>query len=101
MPKVKQGRRRANRRRRASPRAFAPMSHPIEQQPPRGVTLKTVSRLTVLFALLCLGAFLAGRPPVAAAARSRRTASSRKQVRAGRVALRNNDAGRVLLGLRR
>lgn len=29
--------------------------------------LKTVSRLTMLFALLCLGAFVAGRPPATAA----------------------------------
>lgn len=36
-------------------------------KPPRGMKLKTVSRVTMLFALLCLGAFLAGRPPVSAA----------------------------------
>jgi len=35
-----------------------------EAKPVRGVKLKTVSWLTLLFALVCLGAFLAGRPPV-------------------------------------
>ena len=33
----------------------------------RGVKLKTVSTLTMAFALLCLGAFMAGRPSVSAA----------------------------------
>ena len=35
-------------------------------QPIRGVKLKTVSRGVMLFALICLAAFVAGRPPVAA-----------------------------------
>lgn len=34
----------------------------------RGVKLKTVSRCTMLFALLCLFAFLAGRPPASTGA---------------------------------
>ena len=38
-----------------------------EIQPVRGVKLKTVSAFTMLFALACLGAFMAGRPPVVAA----------------------------------
>jgi hypothetical protein len=38
-----------------------------EPKPVRGVKLRTVSLLTMLFSLLCLGAFLAGRPPLAAA----------------------------------
>jgi hypothetical protein len=36
--------------------------------PVRGVKLKTVSRCTMLFALLCLVAFLAGRPPASTGA---------------------------------
>jgi hypothetical protein len=34
--------------------------------PPRGVRLKTVSRFTMLFAVICLLAFMAGRPPAVA-----------------------------------
>lgn len=48
-------------RRAASP--FRTNAVPVKAKPPRGVKLKTVSRLTLLLALLCLGAFLAGRPP--------------------------------------
>lgn len=40
---------------------------PAEAKPPRGVKLKTVSNFTMIFALLCLAAFAAGRPPVSAA----------------------------------
>ena len=39
----------------------------VEAKPVRGMKLKTVSRLTMLFALLCLAAFVAGRPPAPAA----------------------------------
>ena len=38
-----------------------------EVTPVRGVKLKTVSMLTMLFALVCLVAFLAGRPPASTA----------------------------------
>lgn len=38
-----------------------------DQKQVRGVKLKTVSMWTMLFALLCLAAFVAGRPPVSAA----------------------------------
>jgi hypothetical protein len=38
-----------------------------DEKPPRGVKLKTVSLFTLLFALTCLGAFVAGRPPASAA----------------------------------
>lgn len=34
-----------------------------EVKPVRGVKLKTISMLTMLFALICLAAFMAGRPP--------------------------------------
>ena len=40
---------------------------PVESNPPRGMKLKTVSFLTMAFALVCLGAFFAGRPPASAA----------------------------------
>lgn len=36
---------------------------PSESAPRRGVKLKTVSRFTMLFAVICLLAFMAGRPP--------------------------------------
>lgn len=39
---------------------------PAPEKPVRGVKLKTVSRFAMVFALLCLGAFLAGRVDVAA-----------------------------------
>jgi predicted enzyme related to lactoylglutathione lyase len=38
-----------------------------EEKKVRGIKLKTVSTLTMAFALLCLGAFMAGRPSVSAA----------------------------------
>jgi predicted enzyme related to lactoylglutathione lyase len=34
---------------------------------PRGMKLKTVSMITLAFALACLGAFMAGRPPISEA----------------------------------
>ncbi len=39
---------------------------PAEEKPVRGVKLKTVSTFTLLFALLCLAALAAGRPPASA-----------------------------------
>lgn len=51
------------------PRASAPLlalSPATEPKPVRGIKLKTVSLFTMLFGLLCLGAFLAGRPPLLA-----------------------------------
>jgi catechol 2,3-dioxygenase-like lactoylglutathione lyase family enzyme len=41
-----------------------------DTKPRRGMKLRTVSILTMLFALLCLAAFAAGRPPVIAAGSS-------------------------------
>ena len=70
MPNVKS--RKGNRNRRT--RAYAPDSGgegvKIEKKPVRGVALKTVSRWTMLFAVVCLAAFAAGRPPVSAAGSS-------------------------------
>jgi len=39
--------------------------NPAESAPRRGVKLKTVSRFTMLFGVICLLAFMAGRPPAA------------------------------------
>lgn len=38
-----------------------------ECKPVRGVKLRTVTVVTMIFALACLGAFMAGRPPASAA----------------------------------
>jgi hypothetical protein len=76
----------------------------VTPEPVRGIKLKTVSRLTLLFALACLGAFVAGRPPVAAewqAPRKAQAAKSGLEGRSERLALRNDDARRVALRLRR
>lgn len=103
MPRVRQARTRANRRRRAAARAFAIAPAPVAEppKPPRGLKLKTVSRLTLLFALLCLGAFMAGRPPVAADGHFAFATAKAKPARAGRERLRNDNTRRVLFGLRR
>ena len=52
-------------RRRALRAMCAPA--PAEEKPVRGVKLKTVSTFTLIFALLCVAAFAAGRPPAFAA----------------------------------
>ena len=64
---------RTRSRRKSSPRRarnIAPVPQlaivPAPEKPVRGVKLKTVSRFAMVFALLCLGAFIAGRPPVSA-----------------------------------
>src|SRR5580704_13482604 len=51
--------------RRKGPRRRSPT--PIEEKPVRGVKLKTVSTWTLVFGLLCVAAFAAGRPPASAA----------------------------------
>lgn len=43
-----------------------PANQDAEQEPVRGVSVKTVSRVMMLFALTCLAAFLASRPPASA-----------------------------------
>lgn len=42
-----------------------------EEKPIRGLKLKTVSAFTMTFALICLAAFVAGKPPVFRAGTSR------------------------------
>lgn len=71
MPNLATARKRRprNNRRTMQPKlALVPMpaKKPVEEKPVRGVKLKTVSMFTLIFALLCVAAFAAGRPPVAA-----------------------------------
>jgi hypothetical protein len=69
-----------------------------EEKPPRGVKLKTVSLFTLLFALACLGAFVAGRPPASAAD----VATARALPKAaGSAALRQDNARSLLRSSRR
>jgi hypothetical protein len=71
MPNVATRRRRPRNGRQATRPKFALMPAParvrVEEKPVRGVKLKTVSTLTLAFALLCVAAFAAGRPPASAA----------------------------------
>jgi hypothetical protein len=102
---VKPSHRRGRSRRKQARSPFRPAAA-VAPEPKlvRGIRLKTVSRLTLLFALTCLGAFVAGRPPVAGESQVLSTAQVAKSAPAGgssRLALRNNDAGRVALRLRR
>lgn len=55
------------RERRGKGKQPAMVAAAREPRPIRGVKLKIVSLWTMLFALACLGAFIAGRPPVSAA----------------------------------
>jgi len=58
---------RARKARRVGSERSQLMLVPAPPLPPvKGVELKTISRLTMLFAVVCLCAFLAGRPPAAA-----------------------------------
>jgi len=43
-----------------------PVKTPAEEKSVRGVKLKAVSTFTLIFALLCVAAFAAGRPPASA-----------------------------------
>lgn len=68
-----------------------------ERKPVRGVKLKTVSSLTFIFALICLGAFAAGRPPVSAAGTSLRVKPPALATNApAGASLRHDDAGSFL-----
>ena len=70
MPNVKPRRRIRNKRTHGGVPNVSGETPKLETKPIRGVQLKTVSRWTMLFALLCLAAFAAGRPPVSAAGSS-------------------------------
>jgi hypothetical protein len=72
----------------------AVMAH--ECKPGRGVKLKTVSALTLLFALASLAAFVAGRPPISAAGPLQRRELAPMPPNQG--SLRHDDAGSFLRG---
>src|SRR5579863_9072907 len=67
MPNVRSRRRRPRRSAQAIAQRMANAPVPVEEKPVRGVKLKTVSTWTLVFALLCVAAFAAGRPPASAA----------------------------------
>ncbi len=73
--------------------AMTPSTAPGEGKSVRGVKLRTVSLLTMAFALACLMAFMAGRPPASAANAERSVAVTQEAARAG---LGHDDAGRLL-----
>lgn len=92
MPQARRMRRsKQNCRRRAVPLPEAVAQE--ETKPVRGVKLKTVSAITMLFALACLAAFMAGRPPVSAAGPIRST--SQIDTRTNQQRLRHDDARRL------
>ncbi len=64
-----------------------------ESKPVHGVKLKTVSAFTMLFALICLAAFIAARPPVSAAGPAQDSTLTRSKVNDG--PLRHDDARRL------
>jgi hypothetical protein len=101
MSTMNRGPKRRNQRRKQRGSPFRPPTTAPEPKPVRGVKLKTVSRFTLLFALLCFGAFLAGRPPAAADGRAASSAQMGKSAKAARPVLRNDDARRVFFGLHR
>ena len=69
MPNVAAQRTRPRSSRKAAPPKLALVPAPVraEEKPVRGVQLKTVSTFTLVFALLCVAAFAAGRPPASTA----------------------------------
>lgn len=69
----------------------------VKGEPVRGVKLRTVSLFTMFFALACLGAFIAGRPPAAAAGSGRH---GELAPNADGAVLRHDDAGSFLRGSR-
>jgi hypothetical protein len=73
MPRISSRRSPRRRRSRAAKLDFAAPIVMPEEKPVRGVKLKTVSAFTMLFALLCLFAFMAGRVDVAATNQSPKT----------------------------
>jgi hypothetical protein len=67
MPNVARRSRNARRRRPATskPKLTVVPMPAAQDRPVRGIQLKTVSMCTLIFALLCVAAFAAGRPPAA------------------------------------
>lgn len=67
MPRTRSRRKIGAANRRTARQCFAEATRAAarpDSKPARGVKLKTVSALTLVFSLLCLGALVAGRPPV-------------------------------------
>jgi hypothetical protein len=82
MPRInsRTGARRRSMHRRCKQGARLDFGAPVavpEEEPVRGVRLKTVSAFTMLFALLCLFAFMAGRVDVAATNQTVRVTKAR------------------------
>lgn len=77
MPNMKPRKRTRSRRTRAHTVDFGGEGTKLEKKPVRGVELKIVSRWTMLFAVLCVTAFAAGRPPVSAAGSSQAATKER------------------------
>ena len=90
-----------NRRRRPVKSPFRQAAKVAQPKPPRGVKLKTVSRLTLLFAFVCLGAFVAGRPPAESQGHAASAQGNAQVAQAKVQPLRNDDAGHVLFSLGR
>lgn len=70
-----------------------------ESRLPRGIKLRTVSRLTMLFAAICLLAFMAGRPPGPAPS-SAATADRRAAVTVSGRTIATSRSGQQLEGYR-
>lgn len=101
MARCRMGQKRRRTRRRDIPQWALAMTAgiaPEESKPARGVKLRTVSLLTMAFALACLMAFMAGRPPASAANVERNRIVTQEAARAG---LGHDDAGRFLRHSRR
>jgi hypothetical protein len=80
MPRITSRRSPRRRRSQAAKLDFAVPVTVQEEKPVRGVKLKTVSAFTMLFALLCLFAFMAGRVDVAATNQPPKTAKARRSI---------------------
>src|ERR1700690_222799 len=89
MPQARRRKRngRNPRQRAIARRKITPL--PEEPEPVRGVKLRTVSAFTMAFAVMCLCAFLAGRPPVSLAGPAESVASAQNE--ADRKPLRQDD----------
>lgn len=79
MPRMTTRKRRKNSSRSRTAARVAPATSgeppaPAEEKPVRGVKLKTVSAFTMIFALACLAAFMAGRVPAISADSQQTTA---------------------------
>src|SRR5580658_1346895 len=66
MPNVATRRTRPRNSRQSQAPKLALVPASVEAKPVRGVKLKTVSTCTLVFALFCVAAFAAGRPPASA-----------------------------------